>query len=214
MTHIFNTHARLLHLVKTAFILFSISFIIPLQAGTAAIERGESEDTGLKYWIYQKDGFYLKLNQRLPDQTRAYFEARGFDQPSAEIAGTSCLFQTMIKNTGDIPGSFIKADLSEWKVVSNGNTTSMQLRDYWKKLWLEKKQPQSARIAFKWSLLPGNIDYDINDFNWGMTSYGLPPGTRFDLHFTWSRDGKSYSGVISDVKCPDDLHPDPPSEQH
>ncbi len=178
-------------------------------ANEPVIETGENPETRLKYWLYDHDGFFLRLTQRLPDQTRGFFEARGFDQASAEIAATSCLFQTMIKNTGTDSGITVNAELSDWKVVSGGYSTSMLLREYWQKLWLERKQPQSARVAFEWSLLRSSIQYDVNDYNWGMSSYGLPPGSRFDLLFSWTRKEIKYNRKIPDVICPDDIHPDP-----
>lgn len=180
-------------------------------ASESLIETGENPETRLRYWLYDNNGFYLKLTQRLPDQTRAYFEARGFDQASAEIAGTSCFFQTMIKNSGTDPGVIMETELSDWEVVTGNNRKPMLLRQYWQKFWLERKQPQSARVAFEWSLLPSSIQYDVSDYNWGMSSYGLPPGSHFDLLFSWTRKGIKYNGKISDVICPDDIHPEPTS---
>jgi len=205
-------HSTISPLIPALFIIvFSILSSTQTVADESVIERGEDPETGLKHWLFDNNGFYLKLTQRLPDQTRAYFEARGFDQDSVEIAATSCLFQTMIKNTGKDFGVTVNAELSDWKVVSGGNSKSMLLREYWQKLWLDRKQSQSARVAFEWSLLPSRMKYDVNDYNWGMSSYGLPPGSRFDLLFSWTRKGIKYNGKISDVICPDDIHPEPPS---
>lgn len=176
------------------------------------VERGEDPATGLKYWLWDHNGFYLRLTQRLPDQTRAYFEARGFNQASAEILATSCVFQTMVKNTGTEPGSKIDAKLSDWQVVSDGKQQAMLLREHWQKTWQQNKLPESALIALEWSLLPSQIIYDINDYNWGMSSYGLPPGSTFDLIFSWNRNGKSYQGRINDVICAEDIHLDPPGQ--
>lgn len=176
------------------------------------VERGEDPTTGLKYWLWDHDGFYLRLTQRLPDQTRAYFEARGFNQASAEILATSCIFQTMVKNSGREPGQIVNAKLSDWQVVSDGKRQPMLLREHWRKTWQQNKLPESALIALEWSLLPSQIIYDINDYNWGMSSYGLPPGSSFDLIFNWTRNGKSYQGRINDVICAEDIHLDPPRQ--
>ncbi|HDH08587.1 MAG TPA: hypothetical protein ENG96_03800 [Gammaproteobacteria bacterium] len=208
-----DPHAIILSLIPALFI--SVLFVMNSSQSFAdepVVETGENPETRLKYWLYDNNGFFLKLTQRLPDQTRAYFEARGFDQASSDIAGTSCIFQTMIKNTGTDSGVVMNADLSEWKVVSGGNSKSLLLREYWKKRWLDRKQSQSASVAFEWSLLPTNIQYDVNDYNWGMSSYGLPPGSHFDLLFSWTRKGEHYNGKISDVICPDDIHPEPLSQ--
>jgi len=203
---------RLLSIITALLLCFFTEFIISqsyADADESVIERGEDPATGLKYWLWDNDGFLLRLTQRLPDQTRAYFEARGFDKASAEIAATSCIFQTMIKNTGTEPSQKISATISDWQVVSGESSKQLLHREYWRNLWLERNQSEAARVAFEWSLLPENVEYDINDYNWGMSSYGLPPGSQFDLVFTWKREGKSFEGRIDNVSCPDDIHPEP-----
>jgi hypothetical protein len=178
----------------------------------AKIERGADPVTGLKYWQWNQDGFYLRLTQRLPDQTRGYFEARGFDQESSELLAMSCLFQSMAKNTGNDSSGPLISDLSSWYVISGEKRQPLLLREYWQNIWKQRKIPDSARIGFNWSLLPSLLQYDINDYNWGMTSYGLAPGSQFDLHFSWTVNGRTYNGKINDLVCPDDIHPDPPPQ--
>lgn len=209
---IFQKHS---YRVVASLIVLYLSMNTSSFADEFMVETGENPETKLKYWLFDAKGFLLKLTQRLPDQTRAYFEARGFDQASADLAATSCFFQTMVKNSGTVPGSIMKTELSDWKIVttnSRNKIRSMLLRDYWQKVWQEKKQPRPARIAFEWSLLPSSINYDVNDYNWGMSSYGLMPGSRFDLQFSWMQAGKSYKGEITNLHCPDDIHPTPPPE--
>lgn len=197
--------------IPILFILFCLAVIIQsyAYADESVIERGEDPVTGLKYWQWDNNGFLLRLTQRLPDQTRAYFEARGFDKASAEIAATSCIFQTMIKNTGTDPSDIVSSTISDWEVISGKSNTRLLHREYWRNLWLERNQTEAARVAFEWSLLPESVEYDINDYNWGMSSYGLPPGSQFDLVFTWNRDGKTFEGRIDNVLCADDIHPEP-----
>lgn len=196
--------------IPALLLLFCTALIISSSyADEPVIERGEDPATGLKYWQWDNDGFLLRLTQRLPDQTRAYFEARGFDEASAEIAATSCIFQTMIKNTGTQPSQKISATISDWQVVSGESSKKLLHRKYWRNLWLERNQSQSARVAFEWSLLPESVEYDINDYNWGMSSYGLPPGSQFDLIFSWKSQGKIFEGRIDNVICADDIHLEP-----
>lgn len=181
-------------------------------ADETIVKHGEDPTTGLKSWLWDNGSFYLELTQRLPDQTRGYFESRGFDNASTEIAGTSCIFQTMIKSSGTDPSVVITADLDEWQVISGNTIKPMLLREYWQKLWLDRNQSESAKIAFEWSLLPTKVKYEINDYNWGMSSYGLVPGRRFNLLFYWYQNGKKFNGRINDVICPDDIHPEPAAQ--
>lgn len=180
-----------------------------MNAADQHISTGADPETGLRFWEWNKYGFNLRLTQRLPDQTRGFFEARGFDLPSREIIATSCVFQTMVKNSGANPEHIITADLGNWEIHSGDNTSSLLVREYWEETWKSRKTPQPARIAFNWSFLPTQIRYHANDYNWGMTSYGLAPGTHFDLVFKWEINGKPYQGRIEDIICPDDVHPQP-----
>jgi len=207
-----NRHSPVMPALLLSF--FTLLFVSQSSASVdePVIERGEDPATGLKYWLWDNDGFLLRLTQRLPDQTRAYFEARGFDKASADTAGTSCIFQTMIKNTGTNPSEKITSDIRNWKVISGDVSKPLLHREYWRHYWLEHKQPESARVAFEWSLLPESVEYDINDYNWGMSSYGLAPGSQFDLIFTWQRQGKTYQGRINNVLCPDDIHLEPAAQ--
>jgi len=206
-------HSRLLSTFSIKFALVLAAFCsMQSYADETIVKHGEDPTTGLKSWLWDNNGFYLELTQRLPDQTRGYFESRGFDRASTEIAGTSCIFQTMIKNSGTDPSVVITADLNEWQVISGEMKKSMLLREYWQKLWLDRNQSESAKIAFEWSLLPTKVEYKINDYNWGMSGYGLPPGSHFDLEFSWYSNGEKFSGRINDVVCPDDIHPEPAAQ--
>ncbi len=62
-------------------------------AGDDEVEQGVIEETGLRYWEWHADGVLFRLTQRLPDQTRAFLQARGFDSDSAELVATSCTFE-------------------------------------------------------------------------------------------------------------------------
>ena len=51
--------------------------------------------------ILKEKGISLRLVQRLPIQSRAFFLARGFNKQQAEIIAQSCIFQTVFKNTSN-----------------------------------------------------------------------------------------------------------------
>lgn len=199
------------NILPAIFITAAIPF---LNTASASTTMGAAPDTGLKFWLWEDQGVLLELKQRLPDQTRGFFEARGFDPASANKAGTACIFQTMLRNTGGADSGLVDVNLTYWRVVSGDRKTSMLLREDWNRTWKESpiQISEPARLAFEWSLLPTKQQFDPGDYNWGMTSYGLPPGSSFDLEFTWLRDGKRNQGLIENIECPDDIHPEPPSD--
>ncbi|HHJ15811.1 MAG TPA: hypothetical protein ENJ80_03850 [Gammaproteobacteria bacterium] len=175
------------------------------------VTTGAKPETGLRYWEWNDQGVLFRLTQRLPDQTRAYLLARGFDAGSADLAATRCMFQSMFKNTRSRGAPAVSINLEDWRVHAAGTEKRKQLltREHWKQVWTQRGVSGAAAIAFEWSLLPTRQEYAPGDYNWGMTSYGLPPGTRFDLDFSWQREGKLFRGRLDGVECPADIHPEP-----
>ena len=179
----------------------------------ANVLTGKDVDAKLPFWEWRSENVSIRLVQRLPDQSRAYFMARNFTAEQAELIAQSCVFQTIFKNIAP-PGQkkVISYDLSEWDVKSAGRKQGLVTREAWKTTWKTKNAAQAARIAFEWSLMPTRHHYQPGDFNWGMTIYGLPPGTRFDLQLVWYENDEQKKAVISNIECAADIHPDPESE--
>jgi hypothetical protein len=113
----------------------------------------------------------------------------------------------MFKNAGAAGSGPVAFDLREWRVHADDETRPLLVRSDWEAEWAARDLPLPARIAFEWSLLPTTQEYAPGDYNWGMTSYGLPPGSRFDLSFTWRHRGELHHGRIEDIECPADIHP-------
>ncbi len=179
----------------------------------ATVLSGTDADARLPFWEWRGEKVSIRLVQRLPDQSRAYFMARNFSNAQAELMAQSCVFQTIFKNTAS-PGQtrVISYDLSDWVVKSAGRKRGLITREAWKKTWKTKNVAQASLIALEWSLLPTKHRYEPGDFNWGMTMYGLPPGTHFDLQLVWYENDLQKKAVIPGVECAPDIHPDPESE--
>ncbi|MDT8386785.1 MAG: hypothetical protein RQ736_04685 [Thiogranum sp.] len=184
------------------------SFVLVCGSALASTAEGVMEETGLRYWEWQDDGILFRLTQRLPDQTRAFFLARGFDRADVDFIATQCVFQSMFKNTGALDGE-VAINLEKWEVRTGQGQSALMTRENWRDASQLQDAPAAAMIALEWSLLPTHQTYAPNDYNWGMTSYGLPPGSTFDLEFSWSREDRRFSRVLSGVECPADIHPQP-----
>ena len=179
----------------------------------ATVLSGTDADAKLPFWEWRSENVLIRLVQRLPDQSRAYFMARNFTAEQAELIAQSCVFQTIFKNIAPPDQKkVISYDLSEWGVKSAGRKQGLVTREAWQTTWKTKNVTQAARIAFEWSLMPTRHHYQPGDFNWGMTLYGLPPGTRFDLQLVWYENDERKMVAIPDVECAADIHPDPESE--
>jgi hypothetical protein len=176
---------------------------IPLLLGMSAptIERGVDAETGLRSWEWREAGVVLRLVQRLPDQTRGFFLARGFSGGAADRIADACIFQTIFRNEGE---QSLVYSLDDWRVVHQGTGGSLVTREHWDNIWQEGEVSQAALIALRWSLLPTRQRFEPGDYNWGMTAFGLPSGSVFDLELVVSLGGEKLTGTIDGIVCSPD----------
>lgn len=165
---------------------------------SAEIITSEEAQTGLRTWEWKQAGVSIQLVQRLPDQTRAFFQGRGFTSKDADTIGRACVFQTIFRNDGKQPLTY---DLGDWQITHRGKHLPLQTRERWDEKWQAGEASQAARIAFRWSLIPTRQGFEPGDYNWGMTSFGLPPGESFDLSLVLTINGKAISSSIPAIVC-------------
>ena len=178
-----------------------IGFAFLATAALAGIDPELDPKTGLKRWIWHEQGVSIQLAQRLPDQTRGFFLARGFSADQVDRIATACVMQTIFRNDGDRPVSY---DLDDWRVVHAGQERPLNTREYWDRQWRHAEVSQAARIALRWSLLPTRQQFQPGDYNWGMSSYGLPPGSRFDIQIVVNIGGHRVEHRLRDIECAQD----------
>lgn len=172
--------------------------------------QGIDPEAGLPYWTWEDPPVEIRLIQRLPDQTRGFFIARGFSRAAADRIAGSCVFQSIQRNRGrDVAGPVMEVDLTRWRLTpSDGAEPSprpIALKEDWDKEWKAAGESEAARVAFRWSLFPTRQTFRGGDYNWGMISFGVPPGTRFDLTLAWTLDGEPQQAVLRGVVCAPEL---------
>jgi hypothetical protein len=173
----------------------------------ASVQAVTDPATGLQSWQLQAHDFSLQLVQRLPDQTRAFFQARGFSKQVADKIATHCVLQAIGKNTSHAPnGSSIEYNLADWQVRVNGKLQHIKLKSDWEREWVQDDRVSKAsRIAFRWATFPSQQNFEPDgDFNWGMISFDLPPGTAFDLQLVWKQNKQLRQQWINKILCPSD----------
>ena len=180
----------------------------------ADVKTETSSETQLQSWTLKEGDFELKIAQLLPDQTRAFYLARGFSEVIAEDIATNCMMQTIAKNTGaKESGNPITIRLKEWQIkTKNVSDThpkeklqSIKLKESWGNEWANDAVTPAARIAFRWATFPTEQTYEPNgDYNWGTTSFGLSPGNTFDLNVVWHQDDKMKNIWIKNISCAKD----------
>ncbi len=171
--------------------------------GPADTRHTTEPDTGIETWEIAAQGVSLRLSQVLPDQVRAFYLGRGFDADSAELlATTACVFQTVFRNESAVHG--IAFNLADWRARTPQGEQPPKLEREWQREWERRGVPAGARTAFRYALFPTEHRYEVGDWNMGMTTYALPPGSRFDLKFVWREGDKPREVVMTGVRCATD----------
>ncbi|MBU4499863.1 MAG: hypothetical protein KKG40_06600 [Gammaproteobacteria bacterium] len=168
-------------------------------ATLAGTDSSIDAETGLTTWQTESQGIQVRLTQISPDQTRSFYQARGFSPAAAERYASECVFMTVVRNIGDTP---IQHRLADWRYESAGAPPrAIRSKTEWERIWKQLGAAESARIAFTWAQFPDTQTFAPDDWNQGMTSYSVPRGDQFDLRFVWRTGGTIHSGILEQVKC-------------
>lgn len=180
---------------------------LSLSGAVVAQVRPLVDETGiLRGWSWESQGIILQQVQRLPDQTRAFFLGRGFSSEAANRLAGACVFQTILRNEGPEP---IEVDLGEWRIraldLPGADFQPIRLTADWQRDWESLGVTQAARIAFQWAMFPHHQTFESKDWNMGMISYSLPPGSRFDLQARMRRNGETLTALLPGLECAPDV---------
>jgi len=141
------------------------------------------------------DGFNIQLAAIKPDSIRAFFTGRGFPQDMVNTIAAYCVISTKIENTGNQAFSY---NLKKWEYeTTNGKRHKLKIKDDWIKEWRQQG------IKFAFSQLAANPTFLPGDWISSMTTYKIPHGSVFNLHYQWNINGKDNTGIINGVKCAD-----------
>lgn len=176
--------------------LFLAGLVLP-----ATETLGQEAAPDVRRW--NSNGLRTELAPLTFQQARAFFQGRGFSSEAAiHIVRTGCVFRSNTGNQLSRPGApTISVDLTRWRVDAGDGPSPLRLVTDWARQWDQWGVPQRGRIAFRWGLFPVEQTFGPGDYNWGLLTFGLPPGTRFDLHLRWKRDGEDQQAVLTDLVC-------------
>jgi len=190
-------------IVIAVLLVCGISLALPVHA---EVRRSANEDNGLEKWHFIAGDIEIELVQRLPDQTRALFMQHEFSREVVEDLALSCMFQTIIRNSGKSgSGQPVSIDLTGWRMQHAGKPSGIQLKEPLIESWSDADASPAAKLVVRWGMFPTRQEYLPGDYNWGLTAFGIPPGSQFDLDVTWTEGGKSHGGEIRDVICAPDV---------
>jgi hypothetical protein len=168
---------------------------VPVQAQT------DMPAPGIETWETRTAGVFFSLTQILPDQARAFYVNRGFPLEATEQYATSCVFMAVLRN--DSAAGVVRFRLEDWSVAVDGDQRPLVSVFEWLNRLEAHGLDKAALVAFRWAQFPPEQEYEPGgDWNQGMLSVGLAPGSRFDLIARWSVGNNTFEGVLRDVECP------------
>jgi len=156
--------------------------------------------TGAKTWETHVDGVHFSLTQILPEQAKAFYVNRGFSLEHIEPYTSSCVYMTVLRN--DSAPGVIHFVSNNWLVFVKNKPHQLVPVSEWVKRLSTAGAKKSAVIAFRWAQFPPEQEYKPGgDWNQGMLSIGLPPGSIFDAIAKWDIAGKEYEAKLAEIQC-------------
>ncbi len=192
------------------FLIFLLLEIGLFSSSFADISIKTNPNNQLKTWIVSEGNLKLKIAQILPDNNRAFFIARGFPKAISDKLATSCLMQTIVKNTAtDKNAKAITIKLKDWQIKpldkSDEKLQGLKLKETWNAEWSKDDISPAARIAFRWATFPSEQTFEpAGDYNWGINSFSLPPKSQFNLNIIWHEGSEQKNIWIHNIQCAED----------
>jgi len=180
---------------------FGLLLYLPLVLSAGEVRQHTDPDTGLLSWQIRERGFSMQLLQVLPDYVRATYSARGLPPDIVETIAGYCVFGTIVTNDSQQQLSYRVAD---WRyVTADGKAHPLKTKTQWVNEWKDQG------VAFRWSILPDDQTFEPGDWSQGFTTIPLPPGSAFDLVYSWKYQGETHEGKLEGMRCAPATLPDP-----
>lgn len=168
-------------------------FCLPLLLSAGEVQQHTDPDTGLLSWQIREPGFGMQLLQVLPDYVRATYSARGLPPDVVETVAGYCVFGTIVTNDSQQQLSYRVAD---WRYVTkDGKSHPLKTKTQWVNEWKDQG------VAFRWSILPDDQTFEPGDWSQGFTTIPLPPGSVFDLVYSWRYQSETHEGKLEGLRC-------------
>lgn len=153
----------------------------------------------------ERDGITLELAPLPREAVEAFMVGRGLSVADAAIAAErGCIFRSAIGNAATDPGGpELRLKLSDWRISpdAGGAPRPPLLRTDWDAFWHARELAEASAVAFHWALFPPEQIFAPTDHNWGLMTFGLPPGAKFSLDVTWMIGSKVHSGRFDGLSC-------------
>ena len=173
--------------------------VAPALSHAAEYIHNRDPDSGLLAWKKADRGFSLELIQLLPDHVAALYSSRGLPPAVVDSIRGYCVFGSVAQNQS---GGALSYRVADWRYVTpDGRQHRLKTKPEWVAEW------KKLGSDFGWSILPATMTFDIGDWAQGFTTVQLPPGSHFDLIYSWRHHGKRYTGTFENLVCAPEQSP-------
>lgn len=134
------------------------------------------------------------------DQISAFFQGRGLPAPVSEQLASSCVIRVVIRNVSK--GATITTSLAQWRARTGTQEYPLRLEGDWQHAWVGNAAVSpSAKIAFRFAMLPTTETLRPGDWLQGLVTVGLPAKRRFALRARWSDNHKTKQAWVRHLRC-------------
>jgi len=177
-------------------LLFALGMVLGMgHAHASELVVTNNPTTGLIAWKQSDRGISLEIIQLSPEAAQATYSSRDLSPVIYESMRGYCVFGSVVRNETDAALTYRVVD---WRVVgADGKKQRLRTKSQWVADWKTKG------AKFGWSILPDDITLEVGDWSLGYTPVKIAPGEQFDLIYAWRQHGKSYTGTLQNLACPD-----------
>lgn len=152
-----------------------------------------------------REGLSFYLSVRTPEQTSAFYSARGLPLAAVQAIAKTCFLTVGLHNRG---ADIIWLDLATWRFIdANGRAITRISIPEWTTRLQAMQVPLAAQATFSWTQMPETRDMQPDESVGGNVPIVPPPG-EFTLtaQFPTGVAGKGKPIVISvpGITCPRD----------
>ncbi|WP_310447424.1 hypothetical protein [Thiobacillus sp.] len=178
---------------------FSLALLLVPAVHAAELTQNRDPESGLLAWKKVDRGFSLELIQLLPEYVAALYSSRNLPPAVVDSMRGYCVFGSVAQNRS---GGTLDYQVADWRAVTpDGTQHRLKTKPEWIAEW------KAFGSDFGWSILPAAASFDASDWAQGFTTIQLPPGSHFDLLYSWKHHGKHYRGKMENLVCAPDKPP-------
>jgi hypothetical protein len=146
-----------------------------------------------------REGVDFFISVRTPQQTRAFYAARGLPPVAVQEIATACFLTVGLHNRRV---DTLWLDLSAWRLTdAGGHAVTRISRPQWMARWNALQVPLAAQSTFGWTQLPETRDMQPDETVGGNVPI-VPPAGKFTLSARL-RTGVAGTGPMVEINVPD-----------